>query len=248
MSVKQTLSFDFNWKLTLFVVFLLPLLSSLGFWQLDRAEQKTALLKQLETQLAQPPKALVTDHTAANAGITDFSRVFAQGRFKPEKYWLRENQRFHHQLGYHVLMPFVLADNTIIVVNRGWVGGSPFREHIPEFDTPTKDITLIGVASVPSDSALIQEPDTPVLLWPHKILEADLDIMQNQFQQTLFNKTLRLDVDSPGALQVQWQAVNMSPSKHTAYAVQWFLMAVVLAILYIIASTNLVQVLRRKSP
>ena len=40
---------------------------------------------------------------------------------------------------------------------------------------------------------------------------------------------------------MDWQIVNVSPEKHTGYAVQWFVMAVVLGIFYILRSSNLWQ-------
>ena len=37
------LSFDFEWRTTALTVVLLPVLVSLGFWQLERADEKTAI-------------------------------------------------------------------------------------------------------------------------------------------------------------------------------------------------------------
>ena len=48
----------------------------------------------------------------------------------------------------------------------------------------------------------------------------------------------------PGALAVDWQVVNVSPEKHGAYAVQWFTMAAVLLMFYVLRSSNMWQLLR----
>ena len=42
---------------------------------------------------------------------------------------------------------------------------------------------------------------------------------------------------------VDWQVVNVSPQKHQGYAVQWFAMAAVLFIFYLLRSSNLWQLL-----
>ena len=46
------LEFDFEWRITLFTLVLLPLLISLGFWQLQRAEEKAQLAAAFELQQA----------------------------------------------------------------------------------------------------------------------------------------------------------------------------------------------------
>ena len=59
---------------------------------------------------------------------------------------------------------------------------------------------------------------------------------------------VRIDDGQPGALAVDWQIVNVSPAKHRGYAVQWFTMAAVLAIIFLMRSSNLIELLRgRKS-
>mgnify|MGYP000143624448 CR=1 FL=1 len=58
---------------------------------------------------------------------------------------------------------------------------------------------------------------------------------------------LRLDQDSPGALQTGWAAVSVQPAKHTGYAVQWFVMALVLLLMTLIANSNLVEWLKQRS-
>ena len=59
----------------------------------------------------------------------------------------------------------------------------------------------------------------------------------------VFPYVLRLDRESPAALTVDWRVVNVQPDKHTGYAVQWFAMAAVLAVFYILRSSNLWQLL-----
>jgi len=55
---SKTLRFTINWKVTTFSILLMPILVSLGIWQLERAEQKQTILEQWETQQALPPLKL----------------------------------------------------------------------------------------------------------------------------------------------------------------------------------------------
>jgi cytochrome oxidase assembly protein ShyY1 len=57
--------------------------------------------------------------------------------------------------------------------------------------------------------------------------------------------SLRLEGGSVGALQTERLIVNVSPAKHTGYAVQWFAMAVALGIIFIFLNTNLAVLLKR---
>ena len=48
------------------------------------------------------------------------------------------------------------------------------------------------------------------------------------------------------ALTIDWPVINVTPEKHTAYAVQWFAMALVLLLLYLWRSTNVAEVWRSR--
>jgi cytochrome oxidase assembly protein ShyY1 len=50
---------------------------------------------------------------------------------------------------------------------------------------------------------------------------------------------VRIDSGQPGALEVDWQVINVSPAKHHGYAVQWFAMALALAVIFGFRSSNL---------
>ena len=49
---------------------------------------------------------------------------------------------------------------------------------------------------------------------------------------------------SPAALRTNRVLVNVSPQKHQGYAVQWFAMAAVLGVIFIIRNSNILS--RRK--
>ena len=59
----------------------------------------------------------------------------------------------------------------------------------------------------------------------------------------VFPFPVRIDAGEPGALQVDWQVVNMSPQTHQGYAVQWFAMAAVLLVFYLFRSSNFWQLI-----
>ncbi|MFL0800302.1 MAG: SURF1 family protein [Agarilytica sp.] len=241
MSERNKLVFDFNWKLTLCVVFVFPFLVKLSLWQIDRAEEKTALQAQWQSQQAAEP----VDFVFA-IDYPDYQRVTLSGEFVDEKYWLRESQFYNGKLGFNVVMPFRLSTGDVVAVDRGWVLGSPLRDFLPEVSTPKGEVRISGVLVKPSDSKLIREAEVSAKSWPHKILEVDIAVMSNQAKLKLYGKLLRIDPDSPSAFTVQWKPINMSPAKHYGYSVQWGLLALALIILYFFASTNIAEVYRAR--
>lgn len=239
MREEKKLVFEFNWKLSLAVLLLLPVLVSLSIWQVQRAAEKGELQQLwLSQQALQPKDFLASDE------FTPYQRVRAQGKFAPEKYWLRENQFINGKLGYNVIMRFDTANGETLAIDRGWVEGNAYRDFIPQVSTPSETIVVTGTLSAPSDSMLIREAEVSAKTWPHKILEIDLPVMGKQAQVEFYPKVLRLDADSAAAFVVDWKPVNMSPAKHYGYAVQWGLMALVLLVLYLFASTNLSRLLK----
>ncbi len=242
----------------LFSVLMLPLLISLGLWQLQRAQEKATIQ---ETWRAQQALAAVPLQDLVDVPELNFRRVSIRGEFDAEHYWLLENRILDGQLGYEVLMPFRLdADSaaagiTVVLVNRGWVPAGAYRDQLPEVHTPAGPLTLSGSLVEPSDNQFITEVATPASHWPRKILEVDLDSLSTSlgeigYASDIYKRVLRIDAENIAALQVHWQPVNMTASKHQGYAVQWFSMAVALLILTLFANSNIAELLfsrKRKS-
>lgn len=243
-----------NWKITVFCLLMLPFLLSLGVWQLNRAEQKQTIQQLWLQQQAQEPASLseviTSDKRGAELGslqnaMPDFRRVRGEGQFLQDQYWLLEGGMFNGQLGYHVIMPFVLAGvDNVVIVNRGWVRGSPRREVNPTFSTPNMELTISGVLVEPSDLAFVDQNSQAHTGWPSRILEVDIELMREQLGRELLPKMLQIDADNPAALTVLWQPINMSPARHIGYAVQWFSMALVLCVLWCFANSNINDYLR----
>jgi surfeit locus 1 family protein len=241
-----------NGKLMLFSLLLLPLLTGLGFWQLERAAEKRTIQESWRKQQALAP---VPFEEITFSSQTDFRRVSLRGRFDAEHYWLLENRILDGNLGYEVLMPFYLASDSakadLVLVNRGWVAAGAYRNQLPEFGTPAGIIRISGSLVEPSDNRFIKGNVDQKGEWPRKILEIDLESLgaqlQSEMDQTaIHNAVLQIDADNAAALNVHWQPINMTPSKHQGYAVQWFSMAFVLLILTIFANTNLADIVFRR--
>ncbi|HXR01486.1 MAG TPA: SURF1 family protein, partial [Pseudomonas sp.] len=88
---------------TLVVLALLPLLVSLGCWQLGRAEEKRVMLANYaERRLAPPIAAQLLSSTADPA----YRRVQLRGSFDPEHSLLLDNSTREGKVGVELIQPF----------------------------------------------------------------------------------------------------------------------------------------------
>ena len=241
------LQFDPEWRITLFCLVFVPLMIGLGFWQLQRAEEKAALATAWEERQAQPPAPL-SALVSAPAADLPYAPVQLDGSFLAEQYFLLDNRIQQGQFGYEVLGILQLADGSgSAVVNRGWIAGDASRRTLPRVPPVPGRVTVTGHVYV--------SPGTPYQLaeqqlgpeWPKRIQATEMEKLVPAIEALngtgVFPYPIRIDADGPGALLVDWVIVNMSPQKHHGYALQWFTMAAVLLIFYVLRSTNLWQLL-----
>lgn len=230
------LKLTLNWRLSLFTALLLPVLVTLGFWQLARADEKRELLAQRQQQRAEPPYVM---SRLPSQPLETYQKIRVEAAFLPKQYWLLEARIYQGRPGYEVFMPARLASGELIVVNRGWLKADLDRRVMPTIETSTTRQWLWGETRKPVQTALVSELDNPIQAWPHRVLEVDLGIMAKQLGQPLSSFILALDEDHPSAFIVQSAAVNMPPEKHQGYAVQWFSLAFALCVLWLVTNTNL---------
>tara|TARA_R110002110_G_scaffold205066_7_gene417089 strand:+ start:222719 stop:223489 length:771 start_codon:yes stop_codon:yes gene_type:complete len=239
------LHFDPEWRITLFVVVLVPVMIGLGLWQLQRAEEKAALSAAFEQRQAQAPTPITTLFSATASELM-YLPVSLRGDFLPGVYFLLDNRMYKGRFGYEVLGVLQLPDNGgAVLVNRGWIAGDPGRVNLPDVPAIAGPVELTGHVYV--------SPGSPYLLaeqqfadgWPKRIQAVEMDklptVLGEDAPSPLFPYVVRIDSDAPAALTVDWQFINASPQKHQGYAVQWFTMATVLFIFYILRCSNLWQ-------
>jgi cytochrome oxidase assembly protein ShyY1 len=234
--------FEPEWRLTLFALILVPLLAGLGFWQLSRADEKTALRDSFDEQQAQPAARLV-DLAGASGEDLAYLPVQLTGRFRDGQYLLLDNKMQQGRYGNEVIGIFEMRDGSVALVNRGWIPADPARQSLPEAPPVNGEVTIRGQVYV--------APGKPYLLaeqkfaggWPRRVQAVEMDKLADELDGdgVLFPYPIRIDAGETGALVVDWKVVNTGPAKHVGYAVQWFTMSAVLAVLYVFRSSNLRQ-------
>lgn len=238
------MAFDFEWRITLFTLLLLPLLISLGFWQLQRAEEKAALAQAFERQQASPP-ALLQSLSGTPADQLAYRPVVLEGRYVEGRDLLLDNRTRAGRYGNEVLTPFRLDDGSLALVNRGWLPADPARLTLPELPAvPGGALRITGQVYVAPGAPYLLADEALRRDWPQRVQAVQIARLAELYGEALFPCPVRINAGEPGALLVDWQVINVSPAKHRGYALQWFSMAVALAVLYVLRSTNLWQLMR----
>lgn len=213
---------------------MLAILLRLGFWQLSRAEEKR---EWLVNQAAMMHKELqpIAKLLAKNDALR-YRRVIVEGHYDVQHQILLDNQIHKGKVGYFILTPFILAgEGKTILVNRGWQLMDKDRNQLPEigFMPPTEKISIIGVLNhFPQVGLILEGADEPGKGWPTVVQIINQQKMAQKLQQPIMDFQLQLSADQPYGYVRDWQVhTRMPPEKHTAYAFQWFALALTLTLL-----------------
>ena len=208
-------------------VLFFALFVSLGMWQLDRAGQKEAL-HALFSEGAQYRPIGIDDATAP------FEPVEIRGTYLTERQVLIDNIVKNSRLGYYVITPVELSPNApLLLVNRGWVekrraDGQPASELTARAERQTlrgrsDDLPQVGIR--PGEA--FAGDDT----WPRTAVYPTIDDVAAQLGRDVLPWVLLLDPDEADGYLRQWQPDQSGPWTHYGYAVQWFAMAIAVAII-----------------
>lgn len=231
-SVKKPL-----FKVFLFCVFFLPITTSLGFWQLDRASEKANIQREQVENSAKQASEI------NRQSLKNFVRYTLQGKYLANSYLL-DNRTRDGKVGYEVFTWLSLTSGDFVLVNRGWIKAGRYRSDLPEILTPNVPVELEAYFYRAANAAPVLRDDLGYLSegWPKRIQSLDWDKLPLQDSDAFIPGQFRLvDGQQPGAYLADWPVVGMKPSKHTAYAVQWFALSVTLVLLSIAACWRIIK-------
>jgi len=221
---KNKLYFKPGIFLTLIFVSMIALFFALGVWQLDRAEEKKVLAKQIEQRLQQP--VLTID----NADLEQLKRtdlahrtIQLKGKFDTREQFFVDNKKYNGRAGYHVITPFEIENTRQrILVNRGWVSSGNSREILPEVKTPAEIITVNGRLSQPVMAkfrpGISQPADALGGVW----LYIDINFFNSLSGVPLVPYVLLLNQETPYGYVREWPEFKANTEMHFGYALQWF--------------------------
>lgn len=196
--------------------------SSLGMWQLRRAEEREALAALQEATAKAPPIAL--GHEAlSNPESLSLHPLAARGEWRADKTVFLDNQIHKGRAGFDVIMPLRIEGSDMhVLVDRGWIAGTGSRSQLPGVVTPAGRIEVTGFARQANWrfkelGGTYQEG----LIWENLTVERFAAWSGLKLQPVILQQT---DAVADGLIR-DWPKAGSGADKNRGYALQWFSMA-----------------------
>jgi surfeit locus 1 family protein len=220
---------------TLLTIVLIAMLVSLGRWQLHRAVEKRVLydaftagsdaVRRIDLQTPKLPRY---QHLEAVGHYDDTRQILIDNMFNAER------------AGYFVITPFALQGGGWVLVNRGWVPFGATRAARPAIPVAPDDRQIRGRAdNLPSPGIHM---GTPAPLAPPYPVVANFPT-QTEIAQLLKESEwapaadlILLDAGESDGYARNWAPPGVPPMRHVGYAVQWFGLALALAVIYVVTN------------
>jgi cytochrome oxidase assembly protein ShyY1 len=204
----------------------------LGCWQLQRMQQKQALLQAQAMAAAQPSTTLSRALAAAGPvhGISD------HGRFLPGLVLL-DNQMRHGRAGVKVYRPFRSDEGVVLLVDLGW-RALPADRTLPQIPPPPSPVAVRGLlAPAPAPGLAVGPVSIPAgpQRWLASRLQADA-LAPLLGLAGLPTRVLRLDPALPFGDERDLDLLpnTLPPQRHLGYAVQWFGLALTVLVVALV--------------
>ncbi|MDT0634235.1 SURF1 family protein [Spectribacter hydrogenoxidans] len=212
-------------------------LGGLGTWQLQRAQDKQAILEQRSTaRQAEPMRLADATEPASQYG----RRVVVSGGYLAERQLLLDNQIWQSAAGYRVWTPLRLDDGRLVFIDRGWVPRSGDRTEPPRPDVPAGRQRVTGLwRSLPEPGMRLAAPDACEQSdWPRVLNYPTAAQVECQYEAPVLAGIVLLDESLPDGFERDWQSVGIPPQRHIGYAVQWYAMALAVLVIFLIMNTK----------
>jgi surfeit locus 1 family protein len=203
-------------------------LVSLGFWQLDRADQKRTIEASIQKANTGVVELIVNQNELLNK---EYYEVRLQGSYISDKQFIYDNQIVDQASGYYVLTPFVLTgQSNAIMINRGFIPWNGRRDQLDDIavDSAFREIKI--QVSRPIKRIELKTSDISNQ-FPVLIQAIDFDVIEEISSTSFVDVIGLLDPSSDDGFVRKWEPYTGSIEKHIGYAIQWFLMALVLGII-----------------
>lgn len=209
---------------TLATIILFPILISLGFWQLHRAEFKRELIAQYAHRSQMAPLK-ITDLN--NSQDQRFYRLTVTGTFDNAHSLLIDNKIHDHQVGYELITPLQIENqHHYLLVDRGWIAAGKNRAQLPAIPLIKGRQTLTGILLETNPKGFHLGTDQFNHQWPWRVQTLPIAQLPKLLGQPIYTYILALEPQP-------FTTRGLQPERHSGYAFQWFALAATLGLIYL---------------
>lgn len=222
------------WWSSLIVIAGVLFLGRLGLWQLDRLEERRAANVILEERFYGEQLNLNEALPDDPAALVD-RRAVVEGRFDYSGQLILKEQRFGGRPGIRLVTPFLIdGKDEAILVDRGWIPAEEVvRGELERFDEVVEG-RIEGVLQ--RSQTLPGNRETIVEAGQVEWYRIDIEAIESQGAYDLLPVYLVLTPVEENSTELPLREdveIDLSDGPHVAYAIQWFLFALILGIGYV---------------
>jgi len=204
----------------LLVIAIVAVLVNLGFWQINRHNERQSFNTTLVSRFDEPIVALesILDQ---DPETIEWRTVQVTGEYLSGMSVSLVNVSQDGRAGFDPVSPLRMNDGRVVLINRGFL---PLVAPFP--DAPVGTVTVTGTVrrSAQRKSGQVADPAEGVLTDVQRI---DIDRLDRQIDGELVNVYVELLASSPADAPSLSRIANpdFTTGPHLSYAVQWFIFA-----------------------
>ena len=193
---------------TIFYIFFSIVFVVLGFWQINRGNEKTEIIEAFELQQAGQAIEFSSDSQK-------WERVYISGELDEERIIYLDNVIHKGILGFKVLAPVFIEDNKIILVDFGWIKQPQSRDQVSFVSiSDNKNVSVSGVLESPEMGLMLSE-DIFTNTWPKISQSKSISALESLFEEEIVKFILLSDYrPDTNFVYLKPIVANMPPVKH----------------------------------
>jgi cytochrome oxidase assembly protein ShyY1 len=99
--------------------------------------------------------------------------------------------------------------------------------------------TLSGIINFPVNGLILKKATNPLEnVWPQRVQSLDFQVLSTLMQATLYPFLLQLNEKNTYKFSLLPTSFSVSAERHLGYAVQWFTMALVVFIYFLVINSH----------
>lgn len=203
----------------------------LGFWQLERLDERRERNAQIESRMDEParPLAGLRSDFGDDPAELAFRHAIVEGNYRTADEFTSVGRVYGDLKGQLVATPVDLADGSVLIVVRGIVPGGTTGPPMDGYEPPSTAVVLEGRLSAGEEPSRISEPG-PSDGHLTSLSRLDLAYVDEWIDGDVLPFSLLLDEQRPQGQASQPVAIpneELTEGSHLGYAVQWFAFAII---------------------
>ena len=217
---------------SIFSIMTFIILCGFGTWQIKRLYWKEALIQRYITESQSKPISNLSE--VSKSKVNEFKAVEISGKFLHNNEIYITGKTYEGNAGFHVVTPFKMENNKIVLINRGWVSEGYKNPNKRKFSLVKGKVKLKGIIRYPQKKGyFVPDNDGINGFWftiiPNQIfnfIKINTDFAVNDYYIDALRLgekiTLPIGVDGKPNLRNQ----------HLSYAITWYGLALSLLFVY----------------